>query len=318
MHARYAFPAPHAHPEESIHVYENKKENGIPDALEHLKDASCIVYHYAGIDSTVLIPSGCKQFIVHATSEGEHKPIDIRGQPLEALTLQHCTIADKLPDVPKITLQSCIFTKDVQADTIELQQCTDPPLGLIQARKRLVLSQVVFTAEETTIETKANVRVLDCKGKLHLKCGPIVFLARIASVPTLSNPIQALAIVHCDEIFPSASRVLEKYIQAEAIYYAADKKQNIVCGQGGTNLKVLALQDIGQARCIMNCPSLETLILVHASVERLQVNPKHVYLYGVDARIPDGPRYAFPSADEWSPKMLELSGSAFLELQAVW
>jgi hypothetical protein len=140
-------------------------------------------------------------------------------------------------------------------------------------------------------------------------------------VPIVASPIQALAIIHCDEIYPSASRVLEGFLQADAIYYATRKQQNIICGQGGKHLRVLALQDIGPARCIMNCPSLETLILVHASIERMQVAPTNaVYLYGLDAHAPSTgcPRNAYVSTEDWSQKMLLECGPMFTELQDVW
>ena len=320
MLARYMFPVPRA-TADTVYMCENAAAPAIPDALRHIAGAKHIVYYYLGLDPNVPVPA-CDTFTVKAASSAPHA-IQLSYQTARPkLVLEGCSLLNPLPtNAPHITLRKCRdFTHPIKADTIELARCTNPPTALVQARRRLILNQVTFTADDTVIETGAHVRVLACKGKLTLKCGPVVYLAQIASVPTLVNPVRALAIIHCDEIFPSASRVLEKYVQAEVVYYAASTAQNIVCGQGGKQLRVLALQDIGPARCVMNCPSLQTLILVHAAVERLQVTPtKGIWLYGLESRIPEKvPRRAFLSTAEWSKDMLEETGALFEELQAAW
>lgn len=308
--------------DDTVFMCENAATPGIPDTLRQVKGAKHIVYYYLGLDPKIPVPA-CEKFTIKAASTALHAiELSWVSQTVRPkLVLEGCSLANALPNAPHLTLRKCRdFTHPIKADTIELARCTNPPMALVQARRRLILNQVTFTAEETLIETGAHVRVLACKGKLSLKCGPIVYLSKIASVPTLLNPVRALAVIHCDEVFPSASRVLERYIQAEVIYYAATTMQNIVCGQSGKQLRVLALQDIGPARCVMNCPSLQTLILVHTAVERLQVAPtKGIWLYGLESHIPEKvPRRAFLSCAEWSQDMLEECGPLFQELQAVW
>ena len=306
MYARYTYPVPLIS-SSCVHVYEcDMPTKNSTDILETLTHVHTIHFYYSGKEKkSIRVPKGCTRFEVHTTSDAvlPCPPIDVENSSVQTLVFDQCVLSQQsLPPIKTLLLRSCSdLQHPMRAETLYLESCTDPPLAQLTADKHLFLYQITFTAPDTLIETAANVRMVQCKGHVTLQCGPILALREVFADPVIRSPIESLAILFCDSIFPSASRVLERFIQARTIYYASRTQQNIICGQGGKNLQALVLQGFGVARCLMNCPSLQTLVLYDAAIEHMRVDPAQIYIYGTNANVPDKvPRKAFVSTAQWA------------------